>query len=406
MSWTRCCFDPLDVIGTSDARNLETGGWGYEGQLFPQAVAGAIRTSVLRAAGFSFGPTGSAEQTDRARRAAEAMGVPGFGGMRRFTFFGPLFRTDADACLFTVPQHLSYSERLGLHVEHMPAECETVFDTGLRGHGQLLRGDEHTRDAEVDNSLCDASELERCLLESTSHTLPHEKPGQPRGGQRELVRLDPGHLRGFERRHGHTRAETGVPQESLLFSRSVARFKDRRTASNWETTGYTGFVSGVDSMDVENCVRLGGDGHLASLRFLAAKDELAKFHSWGQRVIDELPQYGGLILYLATPSVFLHYGWRPESGILNGLALAGAAVGRLQVMAGWDLRAAAPRPPRRVAPAGSVYFLRATMGDVERARDLVRRHHFGFGDSLPMCEDPSLTGLGYGMVFTGVWDTR
>lgn len=78
-----------------------------------------------------------------------------------------------------------------------------------------------------------------------------------------------------------------------------------------------------------------------------------------QTMIDQ----GACRVILATPACFAA-GWKPtwllapREGVVP--ALIGAAVPRYQVVSGWDLATTPqrPKPTRRLAPAGSVFFLK------------------------------------------------
>lgn len=72
---------------------------------------------------------------------------------------------------------------------------------------------------------------------------------------------------------------------------------------------------------------------------------------------------------LASPAIFRE-GYRPplawERGGVSAQLIA-AAVPRAQVISGWDLHLGKPKPTRRLAPAGSVYFIKWSEGADVRA---------------------------------------
>ena len=84
---------------------------------------------------------------------------------------------------------------------------------------------------------------------------------------------------------------------------------------------------------------------------------------------DAVAQTGLVRVVLVTPAVFAD-GWKPgrllepAAGVTP--SLVAAAVPRAEVVSGWDFALNMPKPTRRVAPAGSVYWLKLD-GD-ERAR--------------------------------------
>lgn len=72
---------------------------------------------------------------------------------------------------------------------------------------------------------------------------------------------------------------------------------------------------------------------------------------------------------LITPAVFKE-GYRPPLAWERGgvtAELKAAAVPRAQVISGWDLHLGKPKPTRRLAPAGSVYFIEWPAGANARA---------------------------------------
>lgn len=71
-------------------------------------------------------------------------------------------------------------------------------------------------------------------------------------------------------------------------------------------------------------------------------------------------------LVLLTPALF-DEGYRPGRVLTAGqdvtIDVQAAAVPRPQVVSGWDMERLQPKPTRRLAPAGSVYFLKLTSDD-------------------------------------------
>ncbi len=72
-----------------------------------------------------------------------------------------------------------------------------------------------------------------------------------------------------------------------------------------------------------------------------------------------------------------------------------AAVGKPQTVSGWDLAAGGPRPSRRLAPAGSVFYLKLSDGDVAGwLKETWLR---------PMSDRASDRDAGFGLAAVGVW---
>lgn len=107
-------------------------------------------------------------------------------------------------------------------------------------------------------------------------------------------------------------------------------------------------------------------------------------------------------MILATPAIF-HHGWRPdlEHGPLKdcGLKLVGASVGRWKAVSGWALANTAvqkrgPKPIRRMAPVGSVYFFEVKPGGGEK---LAERWLESVSDNEQEQRD------GFGLALWGTW---
>jgi len=109
-------------------------------------------------------------------------------------------------------------------------------------------------------------------------------------------------------------------------------------------------------------------------------------------------------LILATPAYF-EQGVRPmwvcehPSGVK--LRIVGAAVGRPVHVSGWDYEKRAPKPTRRLAPAGSVYFFEIEVGDesaIERFVDAVWLN--------PISDDEQARRDGFGVALLGAWNVE
>jgi len=85
-------------------------------------------------------------------------------------------------------------------------------------------------------------------------------------------------------------------------------------------------------------------------------------------------------------------GAAPEA--LAGARVAAAAVGRPVVVSGWDLAAGGPKVARRLAPAGSVYWVE-TPGDPD---EWARRVHL-----TEVSDGEQNRRDGFGLAAVGVW---
>ncbi len=130
----------------------------------------------------------------------------------------------------------------------------------------------------------------------------------------------------------------------------------------------TGFLVGIDGvadlLPEQGVLRLGGDGRSAHYR---------KVQFTPPTTTKPPCVHGRFRLLLQTPSLFSQ-GWLPEGVTeqdgayrLQGdgftARLACAALGRRDLVSGWDLYQWAPKPAQAAAPAGSVYWFDELMGD-------------------------------------------
>ncbi|PDW04678.1 type III-B CRISPR module-associated protein Cmr3 [Candidatus Viridilinea mediisalina] len=110
---------------------------------------------------------------------------------------------------------------------------------------------------------------------------------------------------------------------------------------------------------------------------------------------------GACRVVLLTPAIF-RAGFRPERLLrpAYGVAprLVAAAVARTQVVSGWDLQVQKPKPTRRMAPAGSVYFLMLEGSPSARAAWLDAHWMAVVSDDEQDARD------GFGLMALGVWD--
>jgi CRISPR-associated protein Cmr3 len=106
-------------------------------------------------------------------------------------------------------------------------------------------------------------------------------------------------------------------------------------------------------------------------------------------------------LILATPAIF-DQGLLPDANKLSrfGVSVTVQAVtnGRYQTVSGWDYARNEPKATRRLAPAGSVYFLTLDGDDeaVDQFIDQIWLH--AVSDDEQACRD------GFGLALIGAWD--
>jgi len=188
----------------------------------------------------------------------------------------------------------------------------------------------------------------------------------------------------------------------LFTAQAVALRKREHGGAEGKVPFDTGFLVGVVGAALSDRfpVRLGGDGRAA----LASRVE---------PVVPE-PDYEAIArsrrcrLILATPGLF-EGGWLPTGGSGTGRDLrfelhgvrgriVCAAVPRAEVVSGWDLAINHPKPARRAAPTGSVYWIDQLEATPAALRKLVER---GLWDEP--CQDEARRAEGFNRVHVAAW---
>jgi len=165
---------------------------------------------------------------------------------------------------------------------------------------------------------------------------------------------------------------SGTTQDGALYTTEAVSF-----------CAGAGFLVGIEGdhgqLPSAGLLRLGGDGKGA--RYCRLKDYVPP-------VVAQLLPGRGFRLILTTPGIFTG-GWLPErvthqsdgSYRLNGdgfsARLVCAAVGRNDVISGWDLANWQPKTAQRVAPAGSVYWFDELAGDAGKLAAWVKQGLWG-----------------------------
>lgn len=148
-------------------------------------------------------------------------------------------------------------------------------------------------------------------------------------------------------------------------------------------------------------VHLGGERRLAAL----LPEDAAHWPSAPPDLAAALGTAGGLTLTLLTPGLFAA-GYRPGwlgADLIGSppgcpglrLQLIAAAVGRWQPQSGWDLARQAPRPARRLAPAGATYWFRLLDHDPACGPAALWLHS--------LCDDPQDRLDGFGLALPAPW---
>ncbi len=153
---------------------------------------------------------------------------------------------------------------------------------------------------------------------------------------------------------------TQTAEEGKLFSTTMLRFRLSVSSSNTPPThpvplssiqrfALAAFVD--DELNIQGIFPLGGERRLAHWTITENA-----FPPCPTQIKEEVVRSRRARIILITPAYFGESAWRPES-FGSGIALKAVAIRRYTVGSGWDLALKQPKPSRRLAPAGTVYFI-------------------------------------------------
>jgi CRISPR-associated protein Cmr3 len=172
----------------------------------------------------------------------------------------------------------------------------------------------------------------------------------------------------------------------------------RQLALSIRTSG--GTVHGAP-MELRNeLAPLGGERRLARWR----KSEKKEWPKCPEEILEVIGKSKTARVVLVTPAVFKQGalpGWNGKSWPHGGNVIAtvqGACVGRPEVVSGWDFAENKPKISRRLAPAGSVYFVRLK-GSKEEIEQWARETWLS-----SVSDDEQDQRDGFGLAMVGVWE--
>lgn len=180
--------------------------------------------------------------------------------------------------------------------------------------------------------------------------------------------------------------QSGTAEEGALYStegRAWVRADGDRLALGVRTDGQPGGGPGP----------LGGEARLASWRPCEEPWPAAP-----ERVILSA-EAGFLRIILATPAFFeagARPGWLLRS-LPKGSELLGQISGRPRTESGWDYARSAPKPTRRLVPAGATFFISLGGTAVQRSQWASDRW------LRPISDTPTTRQDGYGLALLGAW---
>ena len=365
--WTLLPRDPLLV---RDARPFSARASAARSMPFPlpSVVAGALRTRV----GFALRePESRAFALTPAGARQIGVGGPLLCRVRQGGSVEPLFAAPQDAVLFSGAQHTGWST--------FALAPSTSSSGDLSSLPQGLRPVEATRPMPVDKPARDApaywgaDALRQWLAAPGAvRQLAPEQSAPPLPRERRVhVAIDP---------------LTGTAKDGALFETDGLRFVHQVSHRAW---------SGSDHYRILVRCEHGGlnEGHqsVGGERRLSVIEPVELGASLGL----PLPQVEGrrARVLLLTPGCF-DAGAVPPS--LQGATVVAAAVGRPTVVSGWDLAARGPKPTRRLAPAGSVYWVEIPK-HLDASEWVSRVHLHEVSDAEQDRND------GFGLAAVGAW---
>ena len=195
--------------------------------------------------------------------------------------------------------------------------------------------------------------------------------------------------------HVSVSESTRTAKEGALFQTEGLRFTSCPAGSGLSGALRLGLAVDVEGKDLRGIAGLSGFG--GERRISAWRPVAKALPEVPAEILDGVLRHRAARLILLTPGCF-EAGWRP--GALGGATLEAAAVGRPDLVAGWDLHRRRPKPSRRMAPAGSVYFVR--LPPEMTSEQMKAWVHSTWMSSLSDSDQDRRDGFGVAAV--GVWD--
>lgn len=183
-------------------------------------------------------------------------------------------------------------------------------------------------------------------------------------------------------------------EDKHLFATEMLRFSGGPDNKLSQSTRL-GIAALVDKSDLKlnGLFPIGGERRLAHW-----KTQPSSAPECPKEVRESIRKHKRARLILATPAYFESGHWRPQV-LGEGVVLEAAAVRGYATASGWDLKAQKPKPSRRLAPAGSVYYVRLpdTWGVAEI--DLWIHGHW----LKALSDDTQSRRDGFGVALVGTW---
>jgi len=384
-------LDPLDVLFFRDGRPFTEASRGQSGLPWPQTLAGALRTHLLRSAGCDLKAFGELATQLRAGQPLEdaIAAVCGAGWIARTELRGPWLCQQVDGrleVLVPVPTNL---QQLKDHASKDSAKNggaaakEPVHKASEgKAERQWARLDPLSADRELPGWQPPVQGMRPLWLEQrvrSERTMAYLRPAglaaYLAGNTPAADTLvEPEDLYGFDHRTGIVvRPDELTAQKHLIYAISLL-------ALHQGVCFYAEVDLPADApaevLGQETLLDFGGEGRKARAQ------PVGRFE-WP----DPPPVSEGRVLLLLTTAAVFAERWRPK--LPDGTRLVAAAVSGYEAFSGWDLARGGPKPTRFAVPAGSVYFV-----ETPSKQSL----------SGSLAESDEDRRLGYGCALQGVWN--
>lgn len=200
-----------------------------------------------------------------------------------------------------------------------------------------------------------------------------------------------------EQRYGHRiERETSTVDEGFLYSAAHIRFQEALENERYRKSKILVAIQNLGNLSLDNVIYLGGERKEVKL---TSEDRELDFND--KTTLDKMKNSGRFFVYLLTPAIF-DGGWCKEKwpDEFDGANLVGAAVSKPMYLSGWKRSTAAegsPRPVKKAAVAGSVYFFETRGWSSERFENLYAAYNFNrsLSDEYPCA--------GFGISLIGSW---
>ncbi len=379
-------------FGANQGRHMKSLNW-----LYPSVVAGSLRTLLGKITGAGFEPQTVAD--------LKAMNVA-----------GPLPAVNKKL-FFPAPGDIAFREVEGMEWSGgKPLEffLRRPFDYGA-GEGcnfperLLPLGFSTSPDEDFKPhkgpAFWSAKKMEQWLRDSNGKGF--EPPWAPAGSGSEGKRQEPGSS-GFlefpsKDRRSHVKIDPDclASEEGMLFSTSGLAMTEGVTMAVRVTDApaFSEKLEGISALHP-----LGGERRLVHW---AAAPRMKSAWDCPDSLKQALAGVNGVRMILASPAIFKH-GWKPgwidsdltgtPPGTSVRLRLVAAAVDRWAPISGWGLESGkvGPKPVRRLAASGAVYFFKIESGNPS---ELIEKLWL-----RSVCDEEQDRNDGFGLALWGVWD--